>query len=397
LHSILITGKMSSQVIDITRSSTLWDIEESLSALRKEVPVKINLPRHLTKNFFKDSWLTSLISNAAMKSGYLTIHDWKDADLNDMKERFASSLIGVLAVYMAKVLESNTQKNAPIDVHEIIERIVYNKRGLFEQSSDGGGKSFSFVSFDASDDDTSALNMPRPLMLSAGDKTEFIEKFLRIKREQIDKVFGLTPQMSLFEQTYEKERNLAVLIYELYENTNQHGRYDENNNLIKGIRSFNIKRHIGSRKDIIHQAESFQELQDYFGGFEENKELKFYEVSISDNGLGIINRFISSRPDYQQDEDFAKMPSLEKLNYIIEKSLSSKLFAGSGKGIRTALSIIGELGGFLTVRTNDCWVYYDGRKEYQSLHLTQVPESNGIANIRGTFYNILLPVSNPHA
>jgi hypothetical protein len=385
---------MPSNVIQIANDSTLWDIEDNLSSLEQAMPVRINLPRRSKKNFFKDSWLTSLITNAAVKSGHLTIHDYTMDDLAGMQLRFSRSLVGVLSAYMAATIENNQRISVPIDVHEIIEQIAYDHFGLFEQK-EGGGKSFTCLSFDTPAGD-GAVNTARPMVLSAENKRDFIEQFLRIKRDKIDGAFGIKSQLSLFEATYELEESLASLIYELYENTNQHGRFDENRKLIKGIRSFNVKRHIATRQQGLEQADSFTPLVEYFNGFPPTGDLRFYEVSISDNGLGIIGKFLSSRPDYSNDPEFSSLDELEKLNAIVERSLSSKLFPGAGKGIRTALSIVRQLKGFLTLRTNNCWVYYDGRSQHQSLRLTPVNGDNkAIANIRGTYYNILLPVANP--
>lgn len=369
------------------------DIENSLSSLPREGSIEIRLPRNHQKNFFKDSWLTSLINNAAGKNSHLTIFDYTDEGIDALSERFARSLVGLMAAYMAERIENNRKEFISIDVHEMIEKIVFDDRGLFEQT-EAGGKTFSFLSFDAAESDGKSVNAPRPMVLSAATKSEFIEKFLRIKREIIDKVFGLGPQISLFDDTFERERDLAILIYELYENTNQHGRYNERGELIKGIRSFNIKRHIGSKKDMLQQADSFEPLRHYLDCFEKG-ELKFYEISISDNGLGVINRFLASRPDYKSDAEFMGLSSLEKLNQIVDRSLSSKLFSGSGKGIRTALSNIRALHGFLTLRTNDCWTYYNGKVDDQSAQWKPVAQQVEFADIRGTSYNILLPVTNP--
>ncbi len=379
---------MPAPFIDINKDTTLVDIERKLASLQAKQPVSIRIGRNQYKKFFKESWLVSLIANAAVKSGHLTIHDWKNADLKDMKEHFASHLVGILAAYMAEILESNTEKKVTIGVNEILEQIIYKNRGVVEENDGASSKSFSFLSVDSEDD---SLSVSRPLVLSASDRNEFVEKFLRIKRERIDKVFGLSNQMSLFDRSYERERDLGELIYELYENTHQHGRYDQQNKLIKGIRSFNLKRHIGAKDALLQQADSFTQLKGYLESFDKN-EIKFYEVSISDNGLGILHRFLSSRPDYKQSDLLSGSP-IEQLNAIIDRSLSSKLYPGAGKGIRTALSIISELKGFLTLRTNNCWIYYDGKSGNNDHKLLSVNNDNTIADIRGTYYNILLPVT----
>lgn len=140
---------MPDSFIDIQTTSTLRDIEQRLATLPKG-SIELALPRHFHKKFFKDSWLASLIINAAIKSGHLTIFDYSAEEVEKMTDRFARSMVGVLAAYMAERIENNKKKTISIDVHQIIEKIVYDKRGWFEQS-EGGGKSFSFLSFDRQD------------------------------------------------------------------------------------------------------------------------------------------------------------------------------------------------------------------------------------------------------
>ena len=115
-----------------------------------------------------------------------------------------------------------------------------------------------------------------------------------------------------------------------------------------------------------------------------------------DNGIGIISRFLSSRPDYKDDTVFKGLSDFEKLNFIIEKSLSSKLFPGAGKGIRGALRNIGSLNAFVSLRTNDLWVYFNGTKkpEGEVPIFSTVNTNLRLDTISGTCYNILIPVSS---
>src|SRR5947209_1054272 len=99
---------MSARSINITNNTTLREIETSLQSLAGKMPVHIKLSRNSDKNFFKDSWLTSLITNAALSSGgHLTIQDWSTANVQEMTNRFASSLVGILAAYLADELENS--------------------------------------------------------------------------------------------------------------------------------------------------------------------------------------------------------------------------------------------------------------------------------------------------
>ena len=108
--------------------------------------------------------------------------------------------------------------------------------------------------------------------------------------------------------------------------------------------------------------------------------------------MGIIKRFLASRPDYNLDADFTQLTDLEKINFIIEKSLSSKLFSGAGQGIKGALRSIQELNGFLSLRTNDLWIYFDGTDSLKDFSFNPVQTSMKLSDKRGTSYNILIPI-----
>ncbi|MDE3183949.1 MAG: hypothetical protein KGM16_11070 [Bacteroidota bacterium] len=391
---------MNSTVLDlkINTSDTLSDFENYNSQLKEEVSeVHLYLAKNFKRKFFNDAWISSLIAKASSGSRKLVVTEWGDRGAKGFQ--LGDSLIGVTSAYLADEIKNSKSQKIQVDVQQIIESIALSNKGMIDCNS-STGHTFTFCSFDSRDKNK---YFPRPLALSAENINEFTDIFLKIKRDKIDKAFGIAPPgtSSLFEDyhPYQMERSFAALIYELYENTIQHGNKDESNNLVEGVRSFSIKRHtITNTDDFKSGAENFAELTGYMASISamrNQKSLRFYEISIVDNGIGIIKRFVASRPDFLESEPFKSLPDFEKLNFIIDKSLSSKLFPGAGKGIKGALRNISDLKGFISLRTNDLWACYDGTEKVTNDNFAFKPVKTKLQldNISGTCYNILIPVS----
>lgn len=381
---------MSGEAVNlaIEKNNTLRDVENSLSKLKDNVTtVNLRLPRHHKMVLFKDSWITSLISTAS-QGRELNITDWNQSDdISNIKDRFSNSLIGITSALLANEISNSKRQKFHLNINDIIEHVVYEQNGMIEDHE--SGKSFVFCSFDSNEDQT---NFPGPLALTASTKEEFVRKFLDIKREKIDYVSKNGSHQLSF--THEFDRELASLIFELYENTSQHGKYDEKNKIIKGVRSFSIKRHSShDTRMLIDQANDFDELQKYIISLRQKKNLHFYEISISDNGLGIVGRLQVTRPSLLSNETFQNQSQIEKLNHIIANTLSSKLYPGSGLGLTIALRNLANLKGFLSLRTGNQWAHFDGSNHQfgDSARLQQIKNSNGLSNIKGTHYNILIP------
>ncbi len=71
------------------------------------------------------------------------------------------------------------------------------------------------------------------------------------------------------------------------------------------------------------------------------------------------------------------------------------MFPGAGKGIKIVLKNLIGLGGFVCLRTNDIWAYFDGTSMSSKISpsFSQVNPNLKLDNMRGTCYNILIPVS----
>ncbi len=349
--------------------------------------INLQLPRNYEHDLFKDNWINTLVNTAADRTTHLVINDWGNQAESNIDNWLKQSLVGINIAFLASEIRNDKKRNVGFDIHKIVENIVFDHRGMLvdEASND---TSFTFLSFDGRG--ANGLNLPRPAILSAKERKDFVSEFLKIKRDKIDTAFEISNTSDLFTDVYKNNLNFAEFIFELFENTNQHGNLGENNEKLKGIRSFTIKRHRFTKESISNKSKNFNELNTYLESFKVHNRMKFFEISIADNGIGIIKRFLASRPDYATEQEFVDLTDLGKLNYIIEKSLSSKLFSGAGKGIKFALDNIRTLEGFATVRTNNIWAYFDG-KNAGELTFSGVTPADSHPEVRGTFYNILIP------
>lgn len=372
----------------IEKDNTLRDVEGYFDKLNDKVTeVNIKLPRHHKMTFFKDSWITSLIANAS-RGRQLNIMDWHALhDQTQINNRFSNSLIGITSAFMADAISNVRREKYNLNINQILEHIVYDNDGVIEDSE--SGKSYVFCSFDSEEEDE---NFPRPFALTSSTKEDFIRKFLDFKREKID-TRDFNPGMQIPFPSVD-DWDLPSLIFELYENTNQHGKYDVNNRTIKGVRSFSIRRHIATNyKNLLEQANGFEELQNYIESNNARRNTRFYEISISDNGMGISDRLQTTRPDLLDGVGFENMTPTEQLNYIISRTLSSKLYPGSGLGLTTALRNLAKLKGFMSLRTGNQWVYFDGNNSNNVLQLTAIKNTESLSKITGTHYNIMVPIS----
>jgi hypothetical protein len=159
------------------------------------------------------------------------------------------------------------------------------------------------------------------------------------------------------------------------------------------MRYLRLQKYRDTKEHFMARAEGFQELADYLdklitpgGGF------KFYEVTVSDTGPGIVSHFLRAR------EDFSPRPRSTKdlvglVNDLLTKPLTSKRdFPGAGHGLPRALRAISRLRGFISLRTDGLWLYGCGSDSLAESGLKNVASTAQLGSVVGTHFNILLPL-----
>ena len=200
-------------------------------------------------------------------------------------------------------------------------------------------------------------------------------------------------------------------LHELYQNGAEHGNKKADNRLISGIRSLSLRLHNpGSSADLKGFAEGFPELEKYIEEWSKlNRGTSFFEVSVNDVGLGIIDRFIATRPEFaaSAERTEARLELLlrilltpdsnnEPSNY--QQAYSSKDVGGqergAGRGLERAIDSVRKLNGFVSLRTAEFWLYrsFPNGEEIGNIAMHQVA-GGPFAPVAGTCFTALFPIN----
>jgi hypothetical protein len=158
-----------------------------------------------------------------------------------------------------------------------------------------------------------------------------------------------------------------------------------------------LKKHIHyNYSDFLKRAADFPELQDYIKHVgSASKAPIFYEISISDHGLGLIKRFLVTRKDISLPQD-THGARVDLINRIIDEALSSKVNQpGAGYGLRRAIDAVRNLQGFLSLRTDTLWLYkaFGGQPKLSSEWLLEPVGLRELPSIAGTHFSLLFPLN----
>jgi len=364
-------------------------METELSA--DSTPVTIWIARDFQTQFFVDTRLAALIASASKRRG-VTIVDWGGGgEVDDVVARLISSPEGVAAALLAtKILtESGCEV---IDAQETTLRKIIEAGGRAEPRALEPGhhlpsKTLTIYAFDERD--------PKPLSLSKSeDYISFKSVFEKWRRLYFEPGIGSN---YIRRVGISNSDAISRFIFEIYQNAFRHGRRSERHDIIQpAMRYLRMKRHIGVLESLTKRAEGFEELQSYLiSSVRKKKESMFFEVSLIDNGIGIVDRFLSTNPSYKErskDPDFKHW----LINEIVSKALSSNAeHSGAGHGLRNALSAVKEVGGFVSIRSGDVWIYYSGREKLDFAQaFKKQKRSVQLSQACGTQVSMLYPMSD---
>lgn len=375
--------------LSLTRHSTLLDLENILKTLRTEsAPTTISLPSDNRAIFLRDLRIAAVIS-ATYKMSNVECRWRKNISAETHK-----SLIGLAgAVYGVLTEEGDKFPSLKEAKWKLSQRndILENPPGSKET-----------LTFCAIDEETRS----QPLALAGfPDKANFIALFERFVLEYFDKgnskIFFSRISPNLFDFGNSVADQIYGFVYELYQNTFNHGSLNENQKTIPGLRIIRLRKRISTpkaRNAFIEGANGFLELKEYFQKVApSDKSFKFYEISISDNGMGIVSRYRSVT-----GTDIGIKPTvsgnLDLLNRIVSESLSSdtkKSEIGEG-GLKKALRAVDRIQGFVSLRSDNLWVFRnpnDSDNLSDNEWLKPVASSKELAPIPGTHFSIIVLAS----
>jgi hypothetical protein len=366
--------------IRLYKKNAILRTEELLGKIGTES--EIWLPASAGPVFFSETWFAAIIATAA-RSGPIRVVDWRTHSSSEPRpERFHETLEGLASLVFAESIIDSSGQKIEFDTHKLIQDVISNSGVL---QAERGGKELTICAFDP--------ECPVPLLFSGvSQQSQFSKELMGYRKEYLETGVGKT-----YSEDISKEDDLffTQLLFELFQNSYEHGRHDSKAKNLRGLRSIMIRKHIGSTKhEMLNRCPHFPELAEYISATSSiDRSSKYYEVAISDFGLGILGRFMATRPDfkYPPNSPYAKT---DLLNRIINEALTSKhSSSGAGHGLKRSFKAIQNLRGFVSLRTNDQSVHFNSLKATSGRGFELKSSTNGcMSEIAGTHYNILLPL-----
>lgn len=386
-HKALMESSTSPLKLSLLRGQTLLDIEALIYSISKSRAdfLEVWLATELGPHLFKDTLIASLFAYAARHGKHLRVIDWTASPtIEHIHERFGTTLEGLASLEFATEIVDAQKVNLGPHIHNL--RFAAIEKNGIRTPEKAGGKTLTFCAFDP--------ELPTPLgFVGSEGKASFIRRLLGARKDFFE--IGVGEGFS-HRVAQSADHAVAGFAYELWQNGIQHGRFDAQQNPITGMRYLRLRKHVGlDRTQFVSRAAGFPELQLYLEReTAASKKLKFYEVSIADSGIGIVDRFLATRPEFSSTVASAADHST-LINRIINESLTSKLNqAGAGHGLEQAILAVRELNGFLSLRTGFSWLYYAPGQEQTSagvLELRTVKYDAPLACI-GTQINLIYPL-----
>jgi len=384
--------------VDVRPTDDLQDMENALTTVSACDPgeeIRVHLARRQKMHFFKDSRIAALLATAAQR-GVLLVKDWhSEWKPSDAVDYFRGSLASFATATYATGVTNDRDSEPPFTLKEIRNE-VGRDGGILEPhnvSAEGYaliGKSLTFCAVDP--------EFAEPLSLSGlvNEKSKFVSQFIALRDRYLEQKKPAEAG-DLFTEV--SDQDLAGYLFELYQNSFEHGRFSTSDQIIPGLRFISMRKHVAvNREALLSYASGFPQLAQYVERrCALSKSLRFYEVSVSDQGLGMVRRFLAKRQDFSANVG-TRETRLELLKRLLTEPLTSKKgYPGAGYGLERALKAVQALNGFVTLRTDSFWLYGafpDGQDQAAPL-LTEVTPGANPAWIAGTHFNALFPLRLP--
>ena len=391
------SGVQAPYVLEIPKNPSLWDIELAnikAASVPERDRIVLQVPRNIRVNLLADIAISKLIATLQERSGGLTVRDfydsWGESGIKATRDRFLREVDGATAlVYCASGhtnhLENRRKEKAPDALRRELTEHVARTGYLEELAQDGSysipGPSRTFFAIDPE------YSVPPGMTMSDGKLQSLDQEITAIYRQ-----FG-----SSFDETSARDRTSLKLyeaLYEIFQNTFDHGRRLRNNVPQTGTRYIRFYKYVGaSNQDLARRARGFEPLRQYFES-RKSSHFKFLEVTVGDGGPGILSHVSSSG----RAQQLCKADPLTQMNQILTTNLSSKLIPGAGLGLPLALSALASLRAFASLRSDNLWLYRDfsvdppkgSSSDAATLSLRVVPTERPLARMAGTHFSVLI-------
>jgi hypothetical protein len=191
---------------------------------------------------------------------------------------------------------------------------------------------------------------------------------------------------------------LGNALYELFKNTEDHARVDdEGNKLKRSLRGIQARRHAIASEKLIEFVKGSPPLEAFCARLrpprKKNRDIQLIEISVLDSGPGYASS-ITQKPQ----SALTPAEEAEAVRKCFLKHATSKSSSSSGLGLCNVVDILREHGGFLRLRSGRQSVYADLGCEKDAKYGTlpklhdwptgQTPP----ARVAGSLMTILLPL-----
>lgn len=376
---------------------------EDLEALHLEIDqsaaeeaIEITLPRNLDRRFFLTSKIVGLLVTAAQRGKLIvrdTHHQWSS---DETLAYFRSSVPALAALSYAQEINNAKKESCPLSRQKFWDEI--NATGgrleapLPEEADPTaalGGNAVTFCALDP------GFSEPGILAGFTEKKDSFIKWFIGLKL--LKEYLGRLRPTPGAEQLVSPQWRFAEYVYEIYSNTWEHGRRQADGTAIPGLRFVSLQKHFAvNAAQLQRYAKDFGPLEQYIAAIEQystNQRL-FCEVSVSDQGMGILDHYVAARPEAAaaMTIESNRLPLLRRL--LREPLTSKRNRTGAGGGLQNAFNACKILHAFVTVRTGRYWLYASfppgerrGTGDWQ-----EVSPGKPLPPVSGTHFSALIPL-----
>lgn len=323
------------------------------------------------------------------------------------RERFASTLPGMAALYFSKAIETDGESFSRFKALEGVgHRVEAMQSGAFQDSLRGPGVALCCFGGARNEYLHALYERPEPRHVrSQSDFTLLMRRLLQAAGERANRALN-EGQMAY----------LSALVYQLFVNADEHGSYDS-----RGMRLGEVMRGVVLRVTPVGKAHSFvaasandTPLRGYIsrlvattgGGkksgaadaektekiISSSRPLWIIELSVFDTGPGLALRWLSGKEGLTDAASMSKEQELEAVRTCFRKHATTKDSSFRGEGLMVALRAMRSLQAFMTVRTGRYSLYQDFSRgnepatEFNPLH--RFAKQPVLTRIAGTAYNI---------
>lgn len=324
------------------------------------------------------------------------------ATQENTRERFASTLPGMAALYFADTIQCDAEQFSRFKALEFVApRIAAMQSGVYRDTLRGQGAALCcFIG--AKNEFLSAL-YARPGPGEVRDVTDFRVLLPRILK-----------QLSVRDDALNEGQldYLSGLVYQLFLNADEHGSFDETGERYEvGLRGLAIRlTPVPDLKSLVQYAGDDTALKAYLiklailGKGKERDVLageklpsgpiQLLEVSVFDTGPGLGLRWLSEKEGRRSYAEISHEEELDAVRTCFQKHATTKASQFKGQGLSMALMALKSLDAFMTLRTGRLSLYQDLSRsdttEFQPKN--RFPKLRRPPEIAGTGYSICVRV-----